>query len=196
MIPHADIIEMTTWARLKAGMDFKTDNDQQFFEDTIKGLSQQFAQFLDRFPLFAERTEYYKYREVYRLQGFPIEVVADVPTVEIYLGDTLLVLDEDYVVFSEERWRGKIEMLVCSDSLLRSIKITYKGGMAVDTAAFVVAYPDIEQALWLQAMLHYKQKDKLDVASISVGTHSVSFTKFRPLKFLPEVEQVLENYRR
>lgn len=70
----------------------------------------------------------------------------------------------------------------------------------IEEAGFVGQYPDIENALILQIMFHWKQKDNIDAASIALGGGgaggtTVNYIKGRPLDLLPEVKAVLEDYK-
>ena len=67
----------------------------------------------------------------------------------------------------------------------------------VNEAGFVGAYPDIEMALIVQSVFHWKQKDKLDIQAMSVQGNSgmnTTFTKFKPMELLPEVKAVINRH--
>lgn len=69
----------------------------------------------------------------------------------------------------------------------------------VEEAGFVGGYPDIERAMFDQISFHYKQKDKIDIASMNIGGQSggqVNYIKMRPLDLLPEVRGILQKRRR
>jgi len=67
----------------------------------------------------------------------------------------------------------------------------------VNEGGFVGAYPDIEMALIVQSVFHWKQRDKIDIASMSVQGNSgmsTTFTKFKPMELLPEVKAVINRH--
>lgn len=69
---------------------------------------------------------------------------------------------------------------------------------SIADTGFINLYPDIEQGLITQVMFHWKQRDKIDIQSISVSAASGSagFITAKPMGLLPEVKEALNPYRR
>ena len=69
----------------------------------------------------------------------------------------------------------------------------------IQEAGLIGSYPELEQAVITQVVFHWKQRDKLDIASMSLvggAGMSTTFTAFKPLDLLPEVETALDALRR
>ncbi len=79
-----------------------------------------------------------------------------------------------------------------------SIKVIYRGGYAAageEPGSSEIALPaEIREAALQQASLIYKRRD--DIGLSAVGFEGGSMNKFQAMKLLPDVEEVLKQYRR
>lgn len=171
-------------------------------EDTKLGLlidyaSQLIESYLDRYTESAERTEYLDVefnQQVFSLRGYPVDT-----------GETVTVTHDTGWDFAASDDLDSDDFTVLgNDGLLnipwfrltpgpRALKVVYTGGMAANTAAFQVAYKDIELAAIMQVAYQYRRRKFVGDTSSSIGGSSVGFD-FPAL--LPEVELILRPHRR
>lgn len=136
-------MHLITFARLNAiFFDGKLEaSDRSQMEMMIAAISRSMEKFLDRYVHTQDRTEYFNIEDWQRkihLKGFPIEVVTSVandaelpPT-----WATLLIANEDYLVYSQEDNQGKIEFpysVLTGGS--KALRIISRGGMGSFTDA-------------------------------------------------------------
>lgn len=167
----------------------------------IIGVSAAAEKFLGRHAQRATRTEYLDvgpYQRRFILQGWPVTSVSRVnfdtsqewdASDDIDSGDYLSpiydacgVLEMTYDLVTGSRPRHS------------SLLVTYTGGMAADTEAFVQAYPDVAAAVDQQVAFLWHRRNDLGASSISteMGTVSVPEVKM----WLPLVRSVLVRHRR
>lgn len=118
------------------------------------------------------------------------DLVADDMTVTIRAGDNAGTYDISSVDSANQltivgTWPGTVPATDAS--------------FIVNEAGLVGSYPDLEQAVITQIVFHWKQRDKLDIDSMNLvggAGMSTTFTKFKPLDLLPEVERALDHLKR
>lgn len=170
----------------------------------ITSVSVAVEKYLDRVIQTATRTEYFDVtndQRVFALKAFPVSAVTGVwfDEEQTWGSDTEMGTDE---------WRSpvydprglltlavpqKVYITPGVDVAYRSLKVTYTGGMAADTNAFVAAYPDVAGAVDFQVAYLWHRRNELGLASVSGDAGSVSIGADA---WLPWVKIVLEQYRR
>ena len=108
-------------------------------------------------------------------------------TDQVVYGDTLTIDSTEYRIVGPTSETELVILDIMEEDTDLSYTITKPG--------IITKYPDLQLACLLQVLMLYKQKDKVDVASSSVGGQSVSYTKFRPIDLLPESKSILDSYK-
>lgn len=164
--------------------------------DIVSATSARVEEYLGRAAQSASRTEYFDtepslFRVV--LAAYPVTTVSLVrydPTrawdASSEIAATEYAVDTDRGFLSFERYGFAVAA--------RGLKITYTGGMAASTAAFIAAYPALAFAVDLQVASLMQRRLSLGATSTSAGGGSKSFQGGYDL--LPEVRATLDLYRR
>lgn len=168
-------MDMTTLARVKARLENYTGTDDDtVLSEIITSVSSRAGVYLNRVVETAAQTEYHDLqtgREIIGLKGYPVSS-SPAPTVTIdssraFTGDALSTtsyyIEEatGLLFFESQQTAGR-----------GACKVTYTGGMAADTSAFITAYPEITQAVDNQVALEWKRRRHVGVTTTGSGTGS------------------------
>ena len=169
----------------------------------ITGLTGRFDAFCGRTLLqpTGDVTEYYTGLSQYlQLNRYPLIAITTIKEAwdRDFDNADALTAEEDYwpmalgkngIIFREVIvWPGKPD----------SIQVVYRGGFtgAGETpgSSEIALPPEIREAAIMQATLVYKRRD--DIGLSGVGFEGGSMTKLQAMELLPDVEEVLKQYRR
>jgi len=89
---------------------------------------------------------------------------------------------------------GRVSFDVGLDRGRGTLEIIFTGGIAATAAAVETNYPDIADAVRKQVVYEFERRDNLGQSSNTVGTVSRAWTGV--VDWLPEVQSVIEHYRR
>lgn len=170
----------------------------------IATVSSAVEKYLDRGISIAGRTEYFDTtndQRVFALKAYPVTSVEGVWFDEEQEWGADTELDSSEYRSPVYDPRGLLTLSVPQkiyispgvDVAYRSMKVTYTGGMASNTAAFISAFPDIAGAVDHQVAYLWHRRNELGLASVSGDAGSVSIGAD---SWLPWVKVVLEQYRR
>lgn len=156
--------------------------------------------YLGRYVESTARTEYFDVaplQRIFRLRGAPVSSLASIYfDEEQAFGSSTALVSTDYRLPTLDPTGALWMRFVLNsgpDTLPRSLKVTYTGGMATSAANFVTNYPDLAGAVDVQASHEWQRRNALGVSSISYPdgtTASLSFDRW-----IPSVKQVLDRYR-
>lgn len=177
------------------------DHKVNTLRNLIIGVSAAAEKFLDRYAHKAVRTEYFDvrpYQRRFRLMGYPVTAVSRVnfdpdqgwaATEDIEAADYLSpVYDECGVL------EVKYDLVTAGRGCSRALLVSYTGGMATDTEAFVKDYPDIAAAVDQQVAFLFHRRNDLGASSLTTERGTVSVPDVKP--WLPAVRAVLVRHRR
>lgn len=191
---------MTTTARVTTLLGIGTGTlavaDSAAIDNLIASVSETIEQYIDRHTLTAARTEQYDClpgSKSIQLRAFPVSAVASVlhsTSWDFVNGMETLTADEYQLdaaagILYFKSWREPGPM---------AWRVTYTGGMAADTAAFISAYPTLADACEKQVTHEWRRKLRLDKGSQDQGGSSVNFAD--SVDLLPVVQRILQPYRR
>ena len=166
----------------------------------ITAVSAAAERYLGRYAQTTSRTEYLTVqpgKRVYRLRAFPVTTLTSVYLdAEQAFGNDTALTSEDYynpTYANDGLFTLKFYPTVEETPAPNSMKITYTGGMAADTAGFISAFPDIAGAVDHQVAYLWHRRNELGIASVSGDAGSVSVGAD---SWLPWVKVILEQYRR
>ena len=168
----------------------------------ITGLTGRFDAFCGRTLLqpAADVTEYYAGLSQYlQLNRFPIISITSIK--ESMSRD----FDSADALTADNYWQsngGKNGILFCRTNrwmaMSDSIQVIYRGGFAAageePGEGEIALPPEIREAAIMQATFIYKRRD--DIGLSGVGFEGGSMSKFQAMNLLPDVEDVLKQYRR
>lgn len=164
--------------------------------DLVPAVSARVEEYLGRSAQTASRTEYFDtepslFRVV--LTAYPVTTVSLVRYDPLRVYDSASEIDStEYAVDTD---RGFISFDRVGFSVaMRGLKVTYTGGMAANTAAFVSAFPAIAHACDLQIASLIQRRLSLAATSANAGAGSKAYVGAYDL--LPEVKSTLDLYRR
>lgn len=189
------VTDLSTVARVKALAEETSSDWDAWFTAELAAVSYEIALFMGRHIVTAERTEDYELgigRSVLTLDAAPCSAIGTV----IYAPDraftaTTAMNTREYSTSLPGGWVRLHQPSYYSPGYLR---LTYTGGLGADTAAIVVAYPDIARAVDLEVVHRWRRRDTLDG---NVKTMSGGATMHEgPLKLHPETRRRLAPYRR
>ncbi len=169
----------------------------------IAGLSGRFDAFCGRTLLqtAADVTEYYTgLSQCLQLNLFPLISITSIKEAwdRDFDNATALTAEEDYWPMSLGKNGILYRNLAIWPVKPDGIQVIYRGGYAAAGEepgdSEIVLPPEIREAAIQQASLTYKRRD--DIGLSGVGFEGGSMTKFAAMKLLPDVERVLEQYRR
>ena len=169
----------------------------------IAGLTGRFDAFCGRTLLqtAADVTEYYTGGSPYmQLNRYPLISITSVKEVwdRDFDNADALTADDDYWPMSLGK-NGIIHRNLSRWPIRPdSIQVIYRGGYAAageEPGSSEIALPaEIREAAIQQATLIYKRRD--DIGLSAMGFEGGSMNKFQAMKLLPDVEEVLKQYRR
>lgn len=187
-------MDLTTVARVKARATRLTGaSADSLLAVLVSEVSEEAEVRMARYTETVERTEVFDVRpgqHLVRVPGIPITSVSAVSlsTTPVFEASDLLTADTDWYLLADTG-HVKVAASVRCDSFL---EVTYTGGMAVDTTAFIAAYPDIVGAVEQEVINRYNAKD-LPAGEIQFGNQGG--VKRPGYASLPIFEQVCRRYR-
>lgn len=146
----------------------------------IKGISQETETELRRYTeSVAGRFAYIDVnpgeREFF-LKGYPVSDIANIwNDPQRDYGSDSLVDSDNYALYPED---GLIVFDYNPVAGSRTLKVEYTGGMAADTDAFILAYPDLVQWIDGQLIFNFQHKDDLGLTDTDGGDVSAGARKF------------------
>lgn len=191
-------MELTTLTRVKemAGIDVTDTSHDDIFDRLIAAYSADFEKRLDRYALVAERTEVTRIKQGRRTLSLRAAPASVAPTsvkyssTRSFASSTALTENTDYTVDLEQ---ALIRFLFATSFKDGWAQVTYTGGMAATTAAFVSGYPAIAEACDLQIIYHWRRRDYPNGSRVVEGGSS---NYIGELNLLESVERVLGQYVR
>ena len=191
-------INVTTQARVKAlRADSHTASDDMI-DRLIGDMSVKFEQYMDRLteaPV-AARTEVldvdYDGQEMFATAAFPITSITSIKyDADRGFGSTIDAL-ESTAYTTRDQW------LIIDGAALskraQSLQVIYNGGMALNTAAFIAAFPLIATAADTQIVYELTQRFNEGTQSESAGGWNITYPPRIDLLFT--VARDLDHYKR
>jgi hypothetical protein len=187
-------MDLTTVERVKRRLGIESDDQDDVIGRLISSISRQFEIVADRYALIDDRTvihdvEHAGQRRFY-LRGYPVVEITSVHYSPVRTFDPTTLLASTYYAV-----RGPWLTILDTDmeESIQSLQVVYNGGMAEDTDAFWAAFPDVADAVDVQAAFLRKRDANLGVASVSDPSGSANFQQ--TIELLPYVRQTFESYR-
>jgi hypothetical protein len=187
--------------KLRRGLD-NTDNDT-LIERIILGVAAAFESYCRR-PLLltaAAVTEYYTGQGPYmQLARYPIAAITSIKeAADFNFTDAeALTADEDYRIVRSGKSGILYSLLGSWDPNPDAIQVVYKGGYCYAGATVgsgETALPDdLREAAIEQAVFLFQRKD--DMGLVSLNYQGGSINKQVDMNLLPQVRQILDNYRK
>lgn len=196
------VMDLTTTARVasrvKPGQTTLGTNDDLLVAQMITDVSGQVERYLDRYTLATSRTEYLDVaadQTAWRLKAYPVTAVSSIIYDADQAFDAADEMDADDYDDPTLETTGILTIPGGAGPTARkALKVTYTGGMAASTAAFISAYPDIAMAVEMQVVWHYLRRLGIGTAGRSGDKGSDTLVAGTP--FIPEVKTTLDMYRR
>ena len=171
-----------------------------FLGDAIASVSAAVERYMDRAVQVATVTEYFDVecgQCVFRLRAYPVTSVTGAwfDTNQGFGSVGALSSSIDYYL-PTLRSDGIFEFQFPRAIARRapaSLKITYVGGMAPDTAEFIETYPDIADAVDKQLVFEFHRRNDLGAATVTSDGGTVTFPA---VTWLPEMRKTLDQHRR
>lgn len=191
-------MDMTTVTRVKDWLPGYNGSRDTLLQRIVTGVSDMVTARLERHSEAVARTEYFDHEGDGRifLRGTPISTS---PAPQVWFdnyatfGVSVAVVDSSLYTVDYEK--GILVWSRTSPYLgPRSIKVTYTGGMAANTAAFITAYPQLAFAVEAQCRLMFQRADQMGATALSEAGGSVSF--LGSVKFLDDLEEQIAMHRR
>jgi hypothetical protein len=188
-------LRLTTLQRVKDYLDIeKPDNDRRI-DALVLAVSADLERRMGRSLFLDAYTETFSPRGDqlrFPLKAWPVSSVSSVTE----------ALDRDFsaaTAIDPDSYLVRDGVLIFVDGYVPfpgtdTLQVVYTGGLASTTDAIVLAYPDLEFAARLQVALVLQR-----AKTIGVGTEAIlgtSITVGEPIDLLPQVRQVVADYRR
>lgn len=202
-------MDLTTLARvarrIQANATSVGTDEDALLSQMITATSAAAAAYLDRVTIAASTVEYLDVEPgqmTWSLKAFPVSVLTEVAfdETQAWAASTALTATDDFADVTKDRsgllhlkW-AQIGGSNVTQKLYGALRVTYTGGMAATTAAFITAYPDISQAIEMQVVHDYNRKLDVGVGAAMDGIAPRSTVM--PTFFLTEVLDVLRAHRR
>lgn len=157
-------MDMTTATRVKEALGITDSGSDTLIAQLITAVSNEVERVMDRYVLTTSRTETLpmrSFKKLVMLRAFPVTSVSTIKVSQTldFTDSDALVANEDYVL---DLTLGTLRFIVEHDPLRNYysglpisplyVQATYTGGMAVDTSAFISAYPELAQAVDMQCV--------------------------------------------
>lgn len=170
----------------------------------IPALSKQVEDYLGRQVQIANITQYFDVRHhqrVFPLKAWPVTAVTGVWFSRDQTFDDDTLLDEDLYLDATLDESGFLEtvsdLITGNGAASKALKITYRGGMAVNTTDFVIRYPDIAVAVEKEVVRAWSRRNQQGVQSVSSNEGGTIVMPSGPLyEFTLETLSILKRYRR
>lgn len=192
------VLALTTVARVKAraGGTWSSSNDAELTA-LIDELSAAAAQHLRRHTQSAARVETItlrRARSVLTLQGYPISSVTAVRLAS-HSSEMATNADLDASEWDiESADAGLLRLATTLPTNPTLVRVSYTGGMAADTTAFIAGYPDIAGAIDKQVVHEWNRRS---TPGSAVTRFAGGESQQQPeVAWLESVERTLNAYRR
>lgn len=196
VIPSGSVIDCTTLARVKSFLEIVNDTQYDTFIDAaIDAVSKQFELYLGRGIAKIDRVEYFDVapgQVAFQVYAWPIASISEIKNDSLHeFGSGTIVDSSLYTAYGND---GTVfaDRLYLADGPI-SLKISYNGGLAVDTTALIAAFPDIAGAADMQVAFIDKRRRSVEAVNAGAGGTNVTFSEF---ELLPDVKARLDRYRR
>lgn len=193
------MIDLTTLARVKAWLKISTPDNDVLIGQIITGISEDFEVEMGRHTEKLARTELYDSDDpdtTIFLKGFPVETTP-VPVFKTAIDgdfaaqDPLIDGDDFHIDLERGIFQVRTALLQPGPGNFQAV---YTGGMAVDTTAFIAAFPNIANLMDIQVAFFFQRKDQLGLTGFSGAGGSV--TQQLGTDLLPYVEKRLIRHAR
>lgn len=170
-------MDLTTIERVKLRVDLSyTDETQDaLLSRLVAGVSAEVERRLDRHVLSTSRTVQANVRAgqgAVALRGYPITSITSIwNDRERDFGDETVLASSDYFA---DTTSGIVYFEVTLVGGPGVLKITYTGGMAASTDAFMAAYPDIAEAVDQRCAQLYQRRAEIGVTNVAGPGGSLS----------------------
>lgn len=191
-------MDLTDVARVKSQLGITQVSDDLLLKRLVEAVSCEAEMIMARSAQTLSRTEYHDTERGQRLvcvQAWPITSVTSVyyDTEGLFTDAVDLLTTDDWRLVRDGE-RGEIALQFHTAEAPRSVKVTYTGGMAANTTAFMTSYPDVAQAVTDQVAYVFNRRFTAGVSSVSTQGGSVSVTGGGEM--LPSVKATLMRHRR
>lgn len=189
-------IDVTRFQDVKkyAGNSSTWDDEDNLIDQLINVVSNLFEKYLDRTLLTGSQTEYfdvYPGQDVFYLKAWPVSAVSSV-TNDLDWTASTEVDSSLYKLFDSRRLVFQSPDIITNGR--RALCVSYTGGMAATTDAFVAAYPDISGAANMQVWHWRNRVGEEDATAVNIGGGQ-SLTIAPPADLLPAVKRILNPHR-
>lgn len=191
--------DLTTLVRVKRVIDLTEATKDTLLQEYIDAASDAIEKFMDRPVLVAARTELYDVepgQQRIALRAFPVlaapvAVFKNDSARQFGAGIAALAADSFYLNLVTGSAEFDRVRLIRGPGV---VEVVYTGGMAADTAAFIVAFPEIAKACDTQVAFMYKRRETMGMSGFSSEGGSVSFSEADDL--IVPVKAAVRKYRR
>lgn len=194
------LLDITTRQGVRDWKGLEADGgaSDAWIDSAIQALSKRLENALARALLSEAQVETFDVDDgqtIFMLRGYPVD---EEGTFSVRL-DTLRVFDAprelqvEFFTLDAEQGTLIIDGVGLPPGP-RILRVAYTGGMAATTEAFCTAYPDIEEAANIQVNFWWESRQR--IGQRSVTGQDLSVVTLEPLEFLPQMQRVVENYRR
>lgn len=194
-------MDLTTIARFKAHYLGDTPALSWTEDDTelalmVTRVSKMVEQFLGRTVQntgsdITEIAHVGQWEEIYKVAAWPIASITSVKYARDQLDWSRIDALVDGTTYWSENARGIVHLYTEIQYDPGYVQVVYQGGMAADTAAFVLAYPDIELAVLTQLSYQWQRRTSPG-GSKTIADASITFDL--GLKLLPAVQELLASH--
>lgn len=190
-------IKLCTVDEIETRLD-QDQSDQSIVTQLIYYYSDVFLTQLNRELEKKERTEYFDYERHLYLKAFPIDTGATIDvSLQGILGNSYDALSngDDYEVYAD---KGLIRLFFTPVRRPKRIKVVYTGGFATDNndPELILVNDAIKGAIIHQVSHTYRRRKELGATTVNYGRSGTSVSVAEPAKLLPEVQMVLDKYKR
>ncbi len=140
-------IDLTDADRIKRRARITDTSLDPLIAEIIDEVSETFEYVMARHTLFLSRIEIYelpRFKRLISLRGAPATLITEIKHATTRDFDAVTAMD--VTLYDTDLEAGYIRLQLSSPYRPAYIQVTYDGGMATDTAAFIIAFPQIAAA--------------------------------------------------
>lgn len=189
-------MDLTTVDRVKRRLSL-TDSDLQYdalLAALVSRTSAEAERLMNRLVLSAARTTQHDYTPgmtSLSLPGYPVTSVTDVRyDLDRTFGSSTII---DATTLYTDTASGLIHFEVLQIPGRGVVQVTYTGGMASDTSAFIGAYPDIAEAVDMRCAQLWQRRDEIGLTGVSGSQGSISRVNE---DWAPDAMEIIRRHRR
>lgn len=191
-------MDLTTVGRVKTQLQKSGTVSDDLITQLIPGVSAQIEGYLRRHTEQKERAELHSIDHLENkifLNGTPVLATPEA----VVKNDDDRVFDADTIVDADEYVLNLNTGLIEFDEHIPEtgedvIEVTYTGGMASSTTAFIAAFPDVAMATDLQLAYLFQRLDNIGLSTFS--GEGANVVQQEPTQLLKAVKQILDLRRR